>query len=253
MYDSKKTGWTGGAAFEALREDTVMPIAIVGISGRFPGDAENPQKLWDMISEGRSALCDIPPDRFNVDAFYHPHNERRGTMNVRKAHFMKRDVSAFDAPFFTMPIVEAQAMDPQQRMALECTYEALENGELAPRMDNPVSFQNSLTCFIAGIRMEDVNGSDTSCFVGCFTRDYSDMMACDPEDLPLYHGTGTGSAIMSNRISWFFNLKGPSISLDTACSSSLAALHLGCQSLRTGETTMVRALRLCLALFLNNS
>lgn len=66
-------------------------------------------------------------------------------------------------------------------------------------------------------------------------------MLCDAEDLPLYHGTGTGSAIMSNRVSWFYNLKGPSISLDTACSSSMAALHLGCQSLRTGETTMVSA------------
>ncbi|KAI1395028.1 putative polyketide synthase [Hypoxylon fuscum] len=194
-----------------------MPIAIIGISGRFPGDAENPQKLWDMVSEGRSALCDIPEDRFNVDAFYHPHNERQGTLNVRKAHFMStRDVSAFDAPFFTMPVPEVRAMDPQQRMALECTYEALEN---------------------AGLRMEDVHGSDTSCFIGCFTRDYSEML-CDAEDLPLYHGTGTGSAIMSNRVSWFYNLKGPSISLDTACSSSMAALHLGCQSLRTGETTM---------------
>lgn len=86
--------------------------------------------------------------------------------------------------------------------------------------------------------MEDVQGSSTSCYVGCFTRDYSDMLACDREDLPLYHGTGTGSAIMSNRISWFFNMKGPSISLDTACSSSMTALHLGCQSLRTGEATM---------------
>ncbi|GJC84774.1 highly reducing polyketide synthase azaB [Colletotrichum liriopes] len=196
---------------------SVMPIAIVGIAGRFPGDAENPQKLWDMISEGRSALSEVPGDRFNVDAFYHPHNERQGTINVRKAHFMNRDISAFDAPFFNMPIAEAKAMDPQQRMALECTYEALEN---------------------AGIAMEKVDGSNTSCFVGCFTRDYSDMLACDREDLPLYHGTGTGSAIMSNRISWFFNMKGPSISLDTACSSSMAALHLGCQSLRTGETTM---------------
>ncbi|KAM7215806.1 polyketide synthase [Rhypophila decipiens] len=194
-----------------------MPVAVIGIAGRFPGDAENPKKLWDMISEGRSALSDIPADRFNVDSFYHPHNERQGTINVRKAHFMQRDVSAFDAPFFSMPIAEAKAMDPQQRMALECTYEALEN---------------------AGVRMEDVQGSNTSCYVGCFTRDYSDMLACDREDLPLYHGTGTGSAIMSNRISWFFNMKGPSISLDTACSSSMAALHLGCQSLRTGESTM---------------
>ncbi|KAF9875052.1 hypothetical protein CkaCkLH20_07318 [Colletotrichum karsti] len=217
MSRSNMSSSTDNLSTSGQGTESVMPIAIVGIAGRFPGDAENPQKLWDMLSQGRSALSEVPSDRFNVDAFYHPHNERQGTINVRKAHFMNRDISAFDAPFFNMPIAEAKAMDPQQRMALECTYEALEN---------------------AGIAMEKVDGSNTSCFVGCFTRDYSDMLACDREDLPLYHGTGTGSAIMSNRISWFFNMKGPSISLDTACSSSMAALHLGCQSIRTGETTM---------------
>lgn len=109
-------------------DDAVMPVAIIGVSGRFPGDATNPKKLWDMVAEKRSALTEIPKDRFNIDAYYHPHNERQGTMNVRKAHFMSSDVSVFDAPFFNMPIAEAKAMDPQQRMALECTYEALENG-----------------------------------------------------------------------------------------------------------------------------
>ncbi|TQW02595.1 polyketide synthase [Cordyceps javanica] len=200
-----------------LDADSVMPIAIIGIAGRFPGDAENPMKLWDMIAEGRSALSSIPKDRFDIDGHYHPDNERHGSINVRKAHFMKRDISAFDAPFFTISVAEAQAMDPQQRMALECTYEALEN---------------------AGIRMEEVDGSETSCYVGSFTRDYNDMMACDPDDLPLYHSTGTGSAMLSNRVSWFFNMKGPSVSLDTACSSSMVALHLGCQGLRSGETTL---------------
>jgi len=109
-------------------EDAVMPIAIIGVAGRFPGDAANPRKLWDMIAEGRSALSEIPADRFNVDAYYHPYTERQGTMNVRKAHFMQRDIKAFDAPFFSLPIGEAMGTDPQQRMALECTYEALENG-----------------------------------------------------------------------------------------------------------------------------
>ncbi|KAI1483080.1 putative polyketide synthase [Daldinia eschscholtzii] len=198
-------------------EDAVMPIAIIGISGRFPGDAENPQKLWDMISEGRSAASRIPSNRFNVDSFYHPNPGRYGTMNVKEAHFMKQDISAFDAPFFNIPAAEAKAMDPQQRMALECTYEALEN---------------------AGIRMEDVSGSDTSVYVGTFTKDYNDMLAHDTDNLPMYQATGTGLAMMSNRISWFFNMKGPCISIDTACSSSMVALHLGCQSLRTGESKL---------------
>ncbi|PYH67688.1 type I polyketide synthase [Aspergillus vadensis CBS 113365] len=194
-----------------------MPIAIIGMGGRFPGDASSPEKLWELVSQGRSALSEVPKDRFNADAFYHPHHERQGTLNVRKAHFMESDISDFDAPFFSITPAEAKAMDPQQRMALECTYEAFENG---------------------GQRLEDIVGSKTSCYIGCFTRDYSDMLACDRENLPLYHGTGTGSAIMSNRISWYFDLKGPSVSLDTACSSSLVALHLGCQSLRTGESEM---------------
>lgn len=108
--------------------DSVMPIAIIGLGGRFPGDAANPEKLWDLISNGRSALSEVPKDRFNIDAFYHPHHERQGTINIRGAHFMESDVSAFDAPFFSLTPNEAKAMDPQQRMALECTYEALENG-----------------------------------------------------------------------------------------------------------------------------
>lgn len=108
--------------------DPVMPIAIVGLGGRYPGDASNPEKLWDLISNGRSALTEVPKDRFNIDAFYHPHHERQGTINIRGAHFMESDISAFDAPFFSLTPNEAKAMDPQQRMALECTYEALENG-----------------------------------------------------------------------------------------------------------------------------
>lgn len=88
--------------------------------------------------------------------------------------------------------------------------------------------------------MEDVTGSNTSCFTGCFTNDYGVLVAADREDYPLYLSTGTGAAIMSNRISWFYDLKGPSVSLDTACSSSMVALHLACQSLRTGESKMVR-------------
>ncbi|KAL9110360.1 MAG: hypothetical protein Q9227_005091 [Pyrenula ochraceoflavens] len=196
-------------------DEPVMPIAIVGLGGRFPGDAANPEKLWDMISKARSALTEVPKDRFNVDAFYHPYNERSGAINVRGGHYMDRDIAAFDAPFFSITPNEAKAMDPQQRMALECAYEAMEN---------------------AGLRMEDMVGTDTSVYVGSFSKDYSEMMAADQEDLPLYYGTGTGTAILSNRISWFFDFHGPSISIDTACSSALVALHLGCQSLRVGES-----------------
>lgn len=87
--------------------------------------------------------------------------------------------------------------------------------------------------------MSDIVGSKTSCYVGCFTKDYSDILDRDTEDNLMYSATGTGTAMLSNRLSWFFDLKGPSVSIDTACSSSLVALHLACQSLRTGESEMV--------------
>ena len=109
-----------------------MPIAIVGLAGRYPGDAANPEKLWNLISEARSAMTEIPKDRFNIDAFWHPHNERSGAINVRGGHYMNhQEIDAFDAPFFSITPNEAKAMDPQQRMALECTFEAMENGKLA--------------------------------------------------------------------------------------------------------------------------
>lgn len=108
-----------------------MPIAIIGVAGRYPGDAANPEKLWEMVSNGRSAMTEVPSDRFNIDSFYHPFNERSGSINVRGGHFMNHvDIAAFDAPFFAITANEASAMDPQQRMALECTYEAMENGKI---------------------------------------------------------------------------------------------------------------------------
>ena len=125
---SRPNGQTSGNSPEG--SDPVMSIAIVGLAGRYPGDAANPEKLWNLISEARSAMTEIPKDRFNIDAFWHPHNERSGAINVRGGHYMNhQDIDAFDAPFFSITPNEAKAMDPQQRMALECTFEAMENGE----------------------------------------------------------------------------------------------------------------------------
>lgn len=111
-----------------LADDASMPIAVVGIGGRFPGEATNPEKFWDMIYNSRHALTEVPKDRFNIDAFYHPYAERQGTMNVRGGHYLTEDVGLFDAPFFSITAKEANAMDPQQRLALEVAYESLENG-----------------------------------------------------------------------------------------------------------------------------
>ena len=99
-------------------------FAVVGMSCRFPGGANDPEKLWSLVSEGRSAWQDVPCDRFKWDAFYHPSSDMNGAMNHRGGHFLDQDISAFDAGFFGIPPSEAHAMDPQQRIQLESAYEA---------------------------------------------------------------------------------------------------------------------------------
>ena len=130
---------------------------------------------------------------------------------------MRQDVAAFDANFFKISHNEALAIDPQQRLMLEVAYEAFEN---------------------AGLPIEAIAGTQTGCFVGNFTTDYREMLFRDPEAAPLYTVTGTGTSLVSNRVSWFYDLKGPSFTVNTACSSSLVALHQACQSLRWGESRM---------------
>lgn len=105
-----------------------MPIAIVGIGGRFPGDASNPDRLWELLLNAKSTLSETPEDRFSADAFYHPQPDRPGTSNSCGGHFMNQNIEEFDAPFFSITPSEARAMDPQQRMCLEVAYEAMENG-----------------------------------------------------------------------------------------------------------------------------
>lgn len=133
------------------------------------------------------------------------------------AHFLKQDFKAFDAPFFSVTPKEAKAMDPTHRMLLEATYEGFEN---------------------AGLGLEKVAGTMTSCYIGTFTGDFPNLQARDNEGPSIYHATGLSSSLASNRLSWFYDLKGPSMTVDTACSSSLTAFHLGCQSIRTGEAEM---------------
>ncbi|RAH55380.1 polyketide synthase [Aspergillus piperis CBS 112811] len=197
------------------QDNPVMPIAIVGIGGRFPGDASNPDRLWELLLNAKSTLSETPKDRFSADVFYHPQPDRPGTSNSCGGHFMNQNIDEFDAPFFSITPSEARAMDPQQRMCLEVAYEAMEN---------------------AGITMDRISGSRTSCYVGCFNHDYQLLQNLDLDNLPFYHATGTESSCLSNRVSWFFNLAGPSMTVDTACSSSLIALHLACQSIRLGES-----------------
>jgi acyl transferase domain-containing protein len=140
-------------------EDATMPIAIIGMSARLPGDATDPESLYKMCAEARDAWSTVPSNRFNHAAFYHPDANRNGTSNVLGAHFLQEDLALFDAPFFGMTRAEAAALDPQQRLLLEGCYEAFEN---------------------AGRRMEDVVGSNTSVFVGSFCKDWGEVTLRDP-------------------------------------------------------------------------
>lgn len=131
-------------------------------------------------------------------------------------------------------------MDPQQRLQLELVYEALENGTysqpVAKHHGNWREARDEVNGLVAGIPMEHLVGSDTAVYCGLSNRDYDRMLLRDPDDIPLYHTTGNGPATLANRISYVFDLKGPSVTLDTGCSASMVALHQACQSLRTGES-----------------
>ncbi len=190
-------------------------IAVVGMSCRFPAGANSPEKFWTMLSEGKSAWTKVPSSRFNEEAFYHPSPDMNGATNHQGGHFIDQDLSGFDAGFFGISPSEAHAMDPQQRLQLETAYEALEN---------------------AGITLHQVRGSKTAVYVAIFSRDYDRMMYKDTGNIAQYHMTGSGDAIISNRISYAFDLKAASMTIDTGCSGGLVALHQACQSLRLKES-----------------
>jgi acyl transferase domain-containing protein len=193
------------------------PIAVVGISCRLPGSSNSPDELWKFLSRGGEGWSPVPEQRFNGAAFNHPHpDDPNGTSHHQGGHFIDSDVRDFDNSFFHLSPQQAAAMDPQQRFLLEMSYEALEN---------------------AGWSIDHVAGSSTSVYAATFTNDYERNLNKDVLDLPVYYSTGTEKAILANRISHYFDLHGPSMTLDTACSGGLVALHQACQSLRDGESS----------------
>ncbi|KAK4500047.1 hypothetical protein PRZ48_008233 [Zasmidium cellare] len=196
------------------------PIAIVGSGCRFPGSATNPSKLWDLLQNPRDVCSEIPTERFNTTGHYHHDGTTHGLTNVRHSYLMNEDIRAFDAGFFNISPNEADSMDPQQRILLETVYEAIEAG---------------------GHPLEALKGSDTAVYVGTMGVDYNDTLLRDVNTIPTYFATGTNRAIISNRISYFFDWHGPSMTIDTACSSSLIAVHQGVQALRSGETRVAVA------------
>jgi len=195
-------------ADRALDEFASEPIAVVGIGCRFPGDVDCPREFWELLRSGRDGIVDVPPDRWDVDSFYDPDLSIPGTMNTRRGGFLSR-LDQFDPSFFGISAGEACGIDPQQRMLLEVSWQAIENAGYAP---------------------EQWGGSPVGVFIGISSWDYSTLLT----EAPARGGTGVVPSIAANRLSYFFDFHGPCMAIDTACSSSLVAVDLACQSLRSG-------------------
>lgn len=196
------------------------PIAVVGMGCRFPGGSSTASKLWNLLQHPCDVSKEIPPDRFNINRFYHKDGTHHGTTNVRRSYFLDENIGEFDTHFFAIPPNEAEAIDPQQRLLLEVVYEALED---------------------SGLTLDGLGGSDTAVYVGLMCQDYLSIQAQDINSLPTYAATGVSSANASSRVSYFFDWHGPSMTIDTACSSSLVGVHEAVQALRNGTSRVTAA------------
>ncbi|KAF3384455.1 Compactin diketide synthase mokB [Penicillium rolfsii] len=193
-----------------VRSDGHDALAIVGMAMRLPGGVRSDEALWDFLINKKSGHCGVPSSRYNVDAFYHP--TKSGHVRTRHGYFLEEDPTFFDNAFFSITAIEAARLDPQQRLLLEVIWECMES------------------CGQVGWR-----GSKIGCFVGVFGEDWLDINSKDTERIDRYHVLGTGYFALSNRISYEFDLTGPSMTLETGCSSSLVGLHEACNAILAGD------------------
>jgi polyketide synthase 13 len=189
-----------------------VDIAVVGLATRFPGDMNTPEETWQALLGGRDAITDLPEDRWTEFLGEPRIAERVGKARTRGGYL--KDIKGFDSEFFALSKTEADNIDPQQRMALELTWEALEN---------------------ARIPASSLRGEAVGVFIGASVNDYSFLAMSDPTVTHPYAITGNASSIIANRVSYFYDFHGPSVAVDTACSSSLVATHQAVQALRSGE------------------
>lgn len=203
---------------EAARNE---PIAIVGVGCRLPGGCDDPDRYWTLLRDGSSGICEVPGERWPIDAYYDPEPTAPAKIVCRYGGFLG-PVDGFDAEFFSIPEAEAAAMDPQQRLLLEMSWEALE------RSGQPV---------------DELAGSATGVFVGVSSHDYADLKLRlgGARAIDEHYGTGNAASLVAGRLSYVLGLQGPAIVVDTACSSSLVAVHLACQSLRQRECDLALA------------
>jgi polyketide synthase 13 len=193
-------------------------IAIIGIGTRFPGDMNTPDEMWQALIEGRDAITDLPEGRWSEFTSEPRIAERVAKARTRGGYLS--DIKGFDAEFFALSKMEADNIDPQQRMALELTWEALEH---------------------ARIPASSLRGENVGVFIGSSVNDYMFMSVADPSVAHPYAITGNSSAVIANRVSYFYDFRGPSMAIDTACSSSLVAVNEGIKALRAGDADVVLA------------
>ncbi|MGA5168826.1 MULTISPECIES: type I polyketide synthase [Streptomyces] len=224
MMETEVTGADGTLAEAPARNRADVPagdepIAVIGLSCRLPG-ASDPDGFWRLLRDGTSAVSEAPDGRWDVETLYDPDPSAPGRMSTRWGGFID-GVGHFDPEFFGISPKEAAAMDPQQRLLLELGWEALEN---------------------AGIVPDTLRATATGVFVGAINGDYELLLHRSGREAIGRHSlTGTQRGMLANRLSYAFGLRGPSLTVDSGQSSSLVGVHLACESLRRGESTMALA------------
>lgn len=206
------------AKLKAVEAEKNEPIAIIGMSCRLPDDVNNPEHFWELLREGVDAVIEVPKERWDIDAYYDPEPETPGKMYTRYGSFVSQ-VDQFDPLFFGISPREASSMDPQHRLLLELSWEALERSGYAPRK----------------------LPRQTGVFIGMSENDYSLLPMAKNTSATLYDGSGNDPCFASGRLSYILGIQGPNLTLDTACSSSSVALHLAVQSLQNDECDVALA------------